>query len=277
MFLIDCFKFNDKLYRFGFTWQLFVFIIPLLLQVGTGNLPLWLLILYNFYIQILNFTFAKKYYRYYLFNDAPTIVKEDQIDKLGATKAARDLHTNALFDGNIKYHESINANPELKSKLASLAIKQYPHTVVVTCSDSRICPEKAFGANVGEIFVVRTAGNTIDEQTLGAIEFSILTFQSSSIIVMGHTRCGAVEAAIANSRPTPYISKIIDNIRPAVKKVKKSDSASNDILLSAIEENVALQISKIRKSGLVQKLEKQDKLSIIPCIYEVETGRVRKL
>ena len=122
-----------------------------------------------------------------------------------------------LKEGNRKYITSeFNSSDISQSKRAdALANGQAPYAIIITCSDSRVIPENIFMTGIGELFVIRIAGNVIDEHQLGSIEYAASHLGAPLIVVMGHTHCGAVDAAI-NHDPEGYIKFITDKIKAAI-------------------------------------------------------------
>ena len=122
-----------------------------------------------------------------------------------------------LAAGNLKYlnAESGNGDISRRVRLATWAKGQSPYAIIVTCSDSRVIPENIFSAGIGELFVIRLAGNVIDDHQLGSIEYAAGHLGCRLVVVLGHTHCGAVDAAI-NSEPAGYIRCITDEIKKAI-------------------------------------------------------------
>lgn len=116
-----------------------------------------------------------------------------------------------LINGNIAYIDKINANQNKKEALHALIKGQSPFALIVTCSDSRVVPEKIFDCNEGELFVIRSAGNVINEGELASIEYGIEHLHVPYILILGHTHCGAVHAAL-NKEKGHFLAPIIDRI-----------------------------------------------------------------
>ncbi len=176
-----------------------------------------------------------------------------------------------LKEGNKRFIEGRLKNKDFKSKRLELLEGQHPETIVLACSDSRVTPEYIFDANLGEIFVIETAGNIIDDIALGSIEYAVAHIKETNILmVLGHTHCGAVTATWNNAKEEGALKKIIDKIKPAVKDAKD--------LNDAIKRNVFLTIQEIReKSEIIKKAEEEGKIKIIPALYDMETGEVNLL
>lgn len=173
---------------------------------------------------------------------------------------------NKLMDGNRQYVESGipcgDISPEKRLKTAVSG--QKPYAIVITCSDSRVIPEVLFNAGIGDLFVIRVAGNVIDSHQLGSIEYAADHLGSMLIVVLGHTRCGAVDAAI-HHEPEGYIKFITDEIVRAIGDEKDPYRAAC--------LNVKQSIDMIESSLSIQKDEEHG-LRVMGAIYDIETGKV---
>lgn len=145
---------------------------------------------------------------------------------------------------------------------------QFPYAIVITCSDSRVIPEAIFSAGIGELFVIRLAGNVIDAHQLGSIEYAADHLGSPLIVVLGHTHCGAVDAAI-NHDPEGYIKFITDEIRLAIGDTK--DPHEGCI------RNVNHSLSLIQHSLEIRHVEEEHHMAAIGAVYDLETGIVEFL
>jgi carbonic anhydrase len=148
-----------------------------------------------------------------------------------------------LLEGNKRFVSGNLAKKDFSlEKRKELLKGQNPYTVVVGCSDSRVPPEIIFDQGLGDIFVIRVAGNVLDPVSLGSIEYAVEHLKTSLIVILGHTRCGAVHATIHSpSKAEDNLKAIVERIMPAVSKAKKVAKSEEDLLNIAIEENVKLQ------------------------------------
>lgn len=142
---------------------------------------------------------------------------------------------------------------------------QKPYAIIITCSDSRVIPENIFMAGIGDLFVIRIAGNVIDEHQLGSIEYAASHLGAPLIVVMGHTHCGAIDAAI-NHDPEGYIKFITDKIKAAIGEEKDAYKAACLNVKSCEEE--------IEASLEIQEVEHQEGLRVIGALYHLENGVV---
>jgi carbonic anhydrase len=182
---------------------------------------------------------------------------------------------NNLKSGNERYIKGKMSKHDHVTKREDLSKNQEPYAIIVTCSDSRVAPEYIFDAGLGSIFVVRTAGNVVDEVALGSIEYAAEHFHSKLILVLGHESCGAVKASIAGKTESPNINSIIDKIEPCVKKCKTKKIAKDDQVKYVTDENVKEQMNYIvEHSKIVEELMHENKLTIMGGYYNFKSGMV---
>ena len=172
-----------------------------------------------------------------------------------------------LKEGNEKYLETLTGMGDVskESRMRTYLHGQHPYAIVVTCSDSRVIPESIFSAGIGDLFVIRLAGNVIDDHQLGSIEYAAGHLGCRLIVVMGHTHCGAVDAAM-NSDPEGYIKFITDEIKRAIGDEKDERKAC--------EKNVWQSIQMIEHSLEIHHIEDEIGLRVVGAMYDIETGKV---
>ncbi len=152
---------------------------------------------------------------------------------------------------------------------------QKPFAVIVGCSDSRIPPELIFDQGLGDLFVVRLAGNIVDNVALGSIEYAVEHLGSKLIIVLGHGKCGAVTAATQGPDAPGHVGTILKAIQPAVKKARK---LPGDLVDNAIRANAALVVDKIKSSKpILAEMAEKGEIEVIGAYYNIETGAVELL
>ncbi len=184
---------------------------------------------------------------------------------------------NDLLNGNNRFVSGNLAQKDLsEAKRKELAKGQKPFAIVVTCSDSRVVPEILFDQGLGDIFVIRVAGNVVDPIALGSIEYAAEHLNAPLLIVLGHERCGAVSAALeAKGKPKGNIGAIVKKIMPAVNIAKKKGGTRDEILETAIKENVKNTCNEIMKnSKIVKHLVHSGKLKIVAGEYNLTSGKV---
>ncbi len=190
------------------------------------------------------------------------------------TQVTQSEQEKMLFSGNAAYVQ--NSKEDVRAELSK---GQKPYAIIVTCSDSRVSPEIIFNESLGKLFVVRTAGNVVDPITIGSIEYAVEHLKAPLIVVLGHQSCGAVKAAISSDgHAEGNIGEIIKKILPAVKLVKSTAKATDNIENKVIAQNVKNVIENITsKSEIITEEKKHGKVQIIGAYYSIETGKVEKL
>lgn len=184
-----------------------------------------------------------------------------------------------LEEGNRAFLHDAPLRPQLdrKSRLA-LAAGQQPFAAYVSCSDSRVPPELLFGRGLGELFIVRNAGNTLDTAALGSLEFAVSVLGVPLIVVMGHEDCGAVKAAVScvyhNAQFTGNIGKMIEPIIPAVLEVAHQDE--NCHLNDVVRHNVRRVVRVLRTdtAPILIEPQRQGRLKVVGAYYSFHTGAV---
>jgi len=203
---------------------------------------------------------------------APIRAAETVKTKLTATQAL-----NLLKRGNANYltDSPVRAAQGRMRRLA-IARSQAPIAVLVSCSDSRVPPELLFGRGLGELFIVRNAGNTVDTTALGSIEYAVAALGVPLVIVMGHERCGAVEAAVnVVQRKAEYPGSIGSMLEPILVPVLKAQTMSGDLLDNAVRENVRSVVKRLREASeplLFDALKKGAR--IVGARYDLDDGKV---
>lgn len=173
-----------------------------------------------------------------------------------------------LIEGNQRYAQDalLHADHSADRRNALLS-GQHPFATIVSCSDSRVTPEMIFDQGIGELFVVRVAGNVVGPIELDSIDFSAKVLGSSLILILGHESCGAVKAVI--DKNTADIEQVAALIQPAVKKATD--------LEMAIKANVKYIVDHLKKSPHLKRLIAQKKLECIGAYYEISSGRIEIL
>jgi carbonic anhydrase len=183
-----------------------------------------------------------------------------------------------LMEGNKRFMAGKPKARQLVSLRASLASSQHPNVIVLACSDSRVTPEVVFDKSLGELFVVRSAGNIADAIGVGSIEYAVEHLGSSVLVVMGHTKCGAVTAACSGEKmPSASLQAIVDKIDPAVAIVAKS-AKGNELIEGAIVQNVHQSAQDVLASSeILQHFVADGKLKVIEAEYQLDSGAVVRL
>ena len=198
------------------------------------------------------------------------------------TSLSADEALAMLKEGNKKFlAEGPTGSPVGKQRRLEIARGQTPFAVLVACSDSRVPPEVLFGRGLGELFIIRNAGNTVDTAAMGSIEYAVAVLGVPLIVVLGHERCGAVDAAVSvvekNTAYPGSIGQMIEPIIPAVLQARaKSPSArGEDLLDAAVRENVMRVAERLRDSAaLLREPVRSGKLKIVSARYDLDDGSV---
>ncbi len=180
-----------------------------------------------------------------------------------------------LVEGNKRFTNNIKAQRDLQKQVIETSKGQYPFAVILNCIDSRVPAELIFDQGIGDIFNARVAGNIINEDILGSMEYACKVAGSKIIVVMGHTKCGAVTAACKNVE-LGNITPMLQKIKPAVKLIRKSEKEMSDIEIEEVSVlNVKLSIKRIREeSSILSEMEKNKQIEILGALYNVSNGEV---
>ena len=203
------------------------------------------------------------------------------------SKDAQDLLSpkdafNLLVEGNMRYMDSQSEGIDISSLRIDSVNGQNPHSIVLSCIDSRVVVEQVFDQALGDIFVARVAGNFVNTDIVASMEYACGVAGSKLIVVLGHEGCGAVKAA-CDKVELGNITSLLSNIMPAVDAVKGSTSAPHDssntpFVNAAIEENVNQTIDQIRSmSPMLKDLEDKGQIQIKGGVYKLASGKVEWL
>ncbi len=183
-----------------------------------------------------------------------------------------------LIEGNRRFVSGTSKVRELIQLRHALASGQHPKVIVLACSDSRVAPELLFDKNLGDLFVIRAAGNIADSVGLGSIEYAVEHLSSSVLVVLGHEKCGAVTAACSGDKmPSSNLQAIVDKINPAVTQAR-GYSKPSDLVPSAIVENIHQSARDVlANSEILREAVHNGKLTVIEAVYRLESGEVVRL
>jgi carbonic anhydrase len=199
-------------------------------------------------------------------------------DPVSRTTLTPDQALKLLKEGNENYRtDAPFRGVQGRERRVELARNQAPFCVLVGCSDSRVPPELLFGRGLGELFIVRNAGNTVDTAALGSIEYGVGVLGCPLIVVLGHENCGAVAAAVAvvekNASFPGVIGEMVQPIVPAVLEARRSPGgATLDAAVVANAKRVAARLKT--QSPVVQEALRQSKLKIVAARYDLAAGHV---
>ena len=183
-----------------------------------------------------------------------------------------------LMAGNARFVSGKTRSHDVVALRRKLSSSQSPNSIILSCSDSRVGPELIFDQSLGDLFVVRTAGNVADPVALGSMEYAVEHLHSSLLVVLGHQKCGAVNAACSGEKmPSANLQAIVDKIDPAVA-LAKSHAKADDLVEAAIKENVHQSAKDVlANSAILREAVDSGKLRVVEAEYELDTGKVSRL
>jgi len=167
-----------------------------------------------------------------------------------------------------------------KSRRHSLTEIQDPFAIILGCSDSRVPAEIVFDQGLGNLFVIRVAGNIVAPSQIGSIEFAVEKFDTQLVVVMGHSKCGAVLATLEELRrpsenPSKNLRSIVDRIRPSLTSLLETDKDPDILLQQAVTANIHSSVNQLlHGSEILEQLVKKNKLLIVGAEYSLDTGIV---
>lgn len=186
-----------------------------------------------------------------------------------------------LIDGNRRFVADQNPVTDLSTKRRlEIAKSQSPFAVLVGCADSRVGPEHLFGGGLGELFIVRTAGNYVDDAGYGSIAYAVAALGTPLIVVLGHERCGAVDAATKlitdNSQLPPSLTRMVQPILPAVVDARATLGTKTDLVDHAIHMNVRHVVRGLRETSdpIIAAPIKAGKVRVVGAYYDLDSGAV---
>ncbi len=193
---------------------------------------------------------------------------------VGQPSTPPDQALNRLREGNQRFVQGKSTKPRQDpNRIQEIATKQNPFATIVGCSDSRVPAEIIFDQGLGDLFIVRTAGQVSTYASWGSIEFAEEILGTKLIVVMGHTQCGAVGAAVNLPEVPGHIITLINAIKPAVDRAKEKNPSN--LLLAATKENILMQVNQLKSlEPVLAKRVREGSLRIIGGLYNLQTGEV---
>jgi carbonic anhydrase len=181
-----------------------------------------------------------------------------------------------LLDGNKRFAAMEQTHPNQdRTRRDEVKAGQKPFAVIVGCSDSRIPPEILFDQGIGDLFIIRLAGNIVDDTALGSIEYAVDHLGTRLVVVLGHSKCGAVTATAKGGEVPGHIGSIVKLIAPALDRIKDKPG---DLVDNAIRENARLVAATISSSKpILEEMVKEGKIAVIPLYYDIDTNLVETL
>jgi carbonic anhydrase len=189
-------------------------------------------------------------------------------EKITADSVLAELKTGNKHHVTHRYqhpHETVDRQRQLVSG-------QHPHAEILSCSDSRVPPEIVFDQGLGDLFIIRVAGNVASDVEIGSLEYGAEHLHIPLLVVLGHESCGAVTAAVQGDLPEGHIAALVDLIKPAVEKTR---GMPGDPVANAVRLNVEMVVKQLRSSNpILSELVAHGKLRIVGAVYSIETGSV---
>ena len=201
------------------------------------------------------------------------------------TKKMQDAMTpetamQVLKEGNARFQQNAQINRKLSDQVAETSTGQFPFATVLSCIDSRVPAELVFDQGIGDIFSVRIAGNFVNQDILGSMEFASKLAGTKLIVVMGHTACGAVKGACDDAK-LGNLTSMLEKIKPAVEAVKFPEdlslrnSSNSDFVNEVAVKNVQLTIDRILiESEVLSEMYQKNEIGIIGAMYDISSGAV---
>ena len=200
-------------------------------------------------------------------------------ERQGAITPEAALQT--LKDGNARFVAGKTINCDLREQVKATSTGQYPFAAVVGCIDSRVPPELVFDQRIGDMFAARIAGNFVNDDIIGSLEFATKVAGAKAIVVLGHTECGAVKGAIDGAK-LGLLTKMLENFNPAIQAAKDVDGEKNSknkkLVQKVADTNAVLAAKKLlERSDVLRELVEKKQLVIAAAMHDISTGEVRFL
>jgi carbonic anhydrase len=199
-------------------------------------------------------------------------------DKTRQAGTTPDMALAMLKEGNVRFANGTSINCDLRTQVMATADGQAPFAAVVGCIDSRVPPELVFDQQIGDIFAARIAGNFVNTDIIGSLEFATKLAGAKLIVVLGHTECGAIKGAVDDAK-MGNLTATLANIRPAVAKIKGIEgphNSNNKKLVQAVADQNARDAAAMlsARSDVLRELVADGKLKIVSAMHDVGTGRI---
>ena len=178
-----------------------------------------------------------------------------------------------LVEGNKRYTSLKMIHPDqTATRRTEVRNEQHPFAIILSCSDSRVPPEIIFDQGIGDLFVVRVAGNVLDNAAIGSIEYAVEHLNVKLVVVLGHERCGAVSAAVKGGEVPGHLRYLVEAIQPAVEKAKQ---LSGDLLENAVLINVKNVVAQLKSSEpIIEEFVHENKVNVVGARYDLDDGAV---
>lgn len=223
--------------------------------------------------------------------DASTSPKSEPLATVISPPAQAHAHRSAgpvpatqamawLKNGNSRFRKGfVRKDGQSMKDIARLTKGQKPHTIIVSCSDSRVPPEVVFDQKLGEVFVVRTAGQSLDASAIASIEYAVEHLGSNFIVVMGHESCGAVKATLSTMKSStdlgsPFLNKLASNIRPRLSSISERTPASEGLVMEGWENAKGAARELVTRSEIIRRAIESGDVKMASALYHLGSGEV---
>ncbi|PNW74462.1 hypothetical protein CHLRE_12g485050v5 [Chlamydomonas reinhardtii] len=188
-----------------------------------------------------------------------------------------------LLDGNMRFLDGAVAHPHQDfSRVQAIKAKQKPLAAILGCADSRVPAEIVFDQGFGDVFVCRVAGNIATPEEIASLEYAVLDLGVKVVMVLGHTRCGAVKAALSGKAFPGFIDTLVDHLDVAISRVNSMSAKAHqaikdgdvDMLDRVVKENVKYQVQRCQRSVIIQEGLQKGNLLLAGAVYDLDTGKV---
>lgn len=202
-----------------------------------------------------------------------TFFRDNKIKELNPEIKTSDEAILELKKGNQRFLTNTLIHTDYAQQIEHTKEEQHPHTLILSCIDSRVPPEIIFDQGIGNLFVARVAGNIEDDDVLGSIEFATKIKHAKLVVVLGHNHCGAVKGAIENAH-LEHLTQLVNQIKPAIIPCK-TNPLSDERMDVTSKQNIKMTIADILRKSATLRLEVQNKeLKIVGAYYDISTGKV---
>ncbi|MGY4568290.1 MULTISPECIES: carbonic anhydrase [Bradyrhizobium] len=218
---------------------------------------------------------------------AVSVVGMGLVDNIGNAKETKrppkpdnqlspDAALKRLTEGNDRYVQGLSRANDFKRERQVLVDGQNPYAAVLSCADSRVAPELAFDSGLGDLFVCRLAGNFANGDTVASMEYAVAVLNTPLILVLGHDRCGAIDATIRSlndDKPAPgHIPSLVAALAPAIRESRQQ---TGDAFANATRQNVIDNVDKLKSAGpVLNAAVEQNRLKVVGGLYRLDTGKV---
>lgn len=195
------------------------------------------------------------------------------------TETPADIALAKLMEGNARHMKGdYTADNALKNRMSQFTAGQDPHSVIIACSDSRVVPEIIFDAPPGDLFVMRLAGNVVSPSVIASAEYAVQVLKVRLVMVMGHSGCGAIDAAVREIEkgvtPTGALQNLVTELLPSVVRVRRNKPT--DLLQASVEENARYGVDRVASAmPTIAPLVTAGQVKVVPAVYDLHSGAVK--